>query len=61
MSTKSGQAITTPSRPRNDTERETQEAVVEDAGKTGVDDCDLVHGAGGTLGLGEDEDLNGDD
>ena len=61
MSTKPGQTITPPTRPRKDTERETQEALVEDAGKTGVDDRDLVHGEGGTLGLGEDEDLNEDD
>jgi hypothetical protein len=57
MSTKLEQARTPPAGPRKDTERETREAVV----KTGVDDRDLVHGEGGTLGLGEDEDLNRDD
>jgi hypothetical protein len=41
-------------RPRKDTERETQEAVVADAGNTEVDDRDLVHDEGGTLDLGED-------
>jgi hypothetical protein len=61
MSTKTEQANTPPVQPRKDTERETREAVVEDAGKTEVDDRDLVHGEGGTLGLGEDEDLNRDD
>lgn len=38
-----------------------REAVVEDAGETGVVDRDLVHGDGGTLGLDDDEDLNRDD
>jgi hypothetical protein len=44
MSTKTEQANTPPVKPRKDTERETREAVVEDAGKTEVDDRDLVHG-----------------
>src|SRR6478609_5024598 len=61
MSTKPGQPITPSFRPRKNTERETQEVVVADAGNTGLDDRDLVHGEGGTLGLGEDEDLNGND
>jgi hypothetical protein len=61
MSTVPEQAFTPPTEPRKNTERETCEAVVEDAGKAEVDDRDLVHGEGGTLGLGEDEDLNRDD
>ncbi len=60
MSTKT-EANPPPARPHKDSEKETREAVIEDAGKTGVDDRDLVHGEGGTLGLGADEDLNRDD
>jgi hypothetical protein len=36
-------------KPREDTERTTREAVVEDADKTDVSDRDLVHGDGGTI------------
>jgi hypothetical protein len=50
-----------PSEPRKDEERETREAVVQDADKTEGRDRDLVHGDGGTLGLGDGEDLNKDD
>jgi hypothetical protein len=60
MSTKREQPTPPLAPPRKDTERVTREAVVEDVGKTEVDDRDLVHGEGGTLG-GEDEDLNRDD
>lgn len=49
------------SAPRSDKEREMQEAVVEDANKTEGEDRDLVHGDGGTLGLGDGEDMNKDD
>jgi hypothetical protein len=44
-----------------DVERDTREAVVEDADKTEGKDRDLVHGDGGTLGLDDGEDLNRDD
>jgi hypothetical protein len=47
--------------PRRGKEREMREVVVEDADKTEGEDRDLVHGDGGTLGLGEDEDMNKDD
>jgi hypothetical protein len=49
------------SEPRKDKEREMRQAVVKDADKTEGKDRDLVHGDGGTLGLGNDEDLNRDD
>jgi hypothetical protein len=51
----------TSSEPRKHREREMQEAIVEDAGKTDGGDGDLVHGDGGTLGLGKGEDMNRDD
>ncbi len=50
-----------PSKPRKDVEREMTNAVIEDAGKTEGKDRDLVHGNGGTLGLGDQEDLNRDE
>jgi hypothetical protein len=50
-----------PSRPQKDRERETRQAVIEDADQTGDDGRDLVHGDGGTVGLGKPEDLNQDD
>jgi hypothetical protein len=40
------------SKPRKDEERETRQAIIEDAGKTEGKDRDLVHCDGGTLGLG---------
>ena len=49
------------SKPRKDEERETQQAIIEDADKTEGKDRDLVHGDGGTLGLGRPEDLTHDD
>lgn len=61
MSLKLGKPKMPPSPPRKDKEREMREAIIEDADKTEVEDRDLVHGDGGTLGLGEDEDLNKDD
>ena len=50
-----------PSEPRRDRERDTQQAIVEDADENDGKDRDLVHGDGGTLGLGKGEDLNHDD
>jgi len=38
-------------KPRSDKERDTQEAVVEDAGDTEDKDRNLVHGEGGTIDL----------
>jgi hypothetical protein len=61
MSLKLGKPKMPPSEPRKDEERETREAVVQDADKTEGKDRDLVHGDGGTLGLGDGEDLNKDD
>jgi hypothetical protein len=49
------------SEPRKDSEREMQRAVVKDADKSEGQDRDLVHGDGGRLGLGKDQDLNRDD
>jgi hypothetical protein len=40
------------SKRRKDEERETQQAIIEDVDKTEGKDRDLVHGDGGTLGLG---------
>jgi hypothetical protein len=50
-----------PKMPPSEPQRETREAVVQDADKTEGRDRDLVHGDGGTLGLGHGEDLNKDD
>jgi hypothetical protein len=61
MSLKLGKPKMPPSEPRKDEEREMREAVVQDADKTESKDRDLVHGDGGTLGLGDGEDLNKDD
>jgi hypothetical protein len=49
-----------PVQPRKDEEREMYKTVAQDADKTEDKDRDLVHGDGGTLGLGDDEDLNKD-
>ena len=49
------------SKPKKDEERETRQAIIEDADKTEGKDRDLVHGYGGTLGLGRPEDLSHDD
>lgn len=38
-------------KPRIDKERETQEAIIEDAGETEDNGRDLVHGDGGTIDL----------
>jgi hypothetical protein len=38
-------------KPRKDEERDTQDAIVEDADKTDGRDRDLVHGDGGTIDL----------
>jgi hypothetical protein len=46
MSLKLGKPMP-PSEPRKDEERETREAVVQDADKTEGRDRDLVHGDGG--------------
>jgi hypothetical protein len=61
MSLKLGKLKMPPSYPRKDEQREMREAIVQDGDKTEVKHRDLVHGDGGTLGLGEDEDLNKDD
>jgi hypothetical protein len=61
MSLNLGKRKMPPSQPRKDKERETREAIVQDADKTEGKDRDLVHGDGGTLGLGDDEDMNKDD
>jgi hypothetical protein len=61
MSLKLGKPKMPPSKPHKDKERETREAIVQDADKTEGKDRDLVHGGGGTLGLSEGEDLNKDD
>lgn len=37
--------------PRVDKQRDTQEAIIEDAGETEDRDRDLVHGDGGTIDL----------
>ena len=50
-----------PSPERKDKERDIQQAIIEDSDKTEDTDRDLVHGDGGTLGLGAPEDLNHDD
>jgi hypothetical protein len=50
-----------PSKQRKDDERKTRQAIIEDADKTEGKDRDLVHGDGGTLGLGKLEDLSHDD
>jgi hypothetical protein len=56
-----GKAEDAPSKPRQDEERETRKAIVEDADKTEGKDRALVHGDGGTLGLERPEDLSHDD
>jgi hypothetical protein len=61
MPVKFGKPKIPPSKSRKDSEREMTNAVIEDADKTEGKDRDLVHGDGGTLGLGDDEDLNWDD
>jgi hypothetical protein len=49
------------STPMKDLERDSQEAVVEDADRTDIAGRDLVHGDGGTLGLDTADDLRRDD
>lgn len=61
MSLKLGKPKVPPSKPRKDEERETREAIVQDANKTEGRDRDLVHGDGGTLGLGDGENPDKDD
>jgi hypothetical protein len=61
MSLKLGKPKMPPSELRKDEQREIRKAVVQDADKTGDNERDLVHGEGGTLGLGGDENLNKDD
>jgi hypothetical protein len=49
-------------KPRRDEERDTQEAIIEDADKTDGTDRDLVHGDGGTIDLPvQPKDLSKDD
>ena len=50
-----------PPEPKKDREREMQQAIIEDADENDGKDRDLVHGDGGTIGLGADDDLNRDD
>jgi hypothetical protein len=61
MSLKFGKPKMPPSEPRTDKQREMRQAVVQDADKTEGKDRDLVHGDGGTLGLGDGDGLNKDD
>ena len=61
MSLKLGKPKMPPSEPRTDKQREMRQAVVQDADKTEGKDRDLVHGDGGTIGLGKDQDVNHDD
>jgi hypothetical protein len=61
MSLKLGKPKMPPSEPRKDEERETREAVVQDADKTEGRHRDRVHGDGGTLDLGDDEKPDKDD
>ena len=51
----------TPTESRKDKAGDTREAVVQDADETGVENRDLVHGDGATLGLDDEEDLNRND
>jgi hypothetical protein len=55
MSPKLGNSKWRTPRPYRDKEREMREVVVEDANETEGEDRDLVHGDGGTLGLGDGE------
>jgi hypothetical protein len=61
MSMKLGKPKMPPSETRKDTKRDTRKAIVEDADKTEGKDRDLVHGNGGTLGLGKPEEMDQDD
>lgn len=61
MSLKLGKPKMPPSKPRKDEEREMREAVIKDADKSDGKERDLVHGDGGTIGLGDGDDLNRDD
>ena len=49
------------SKPPEGRGAETRQAIIENADKTEGKDRDLVHGYGGTLGLGRPEDLSHDD
>ena len=49
------------SEPSEERGRAIREAIAEDADQAEGQDRDLVHGEGGTLGLGPGEDLNEDD
>jgi hypothetical protein len=59
MSLKLGKPKMAPSEPRRNSEREMREAIIQGVDKTEGKDRDLVHGDGGTLGLGDG--LNKDD
>lgn len=49
-------------KPRVDIERDSQEAIIEDAPETGDSGRDLVHGEGGSIGIPtKREDLSRDD
>jgi hypothetical protein len=58
MALQQGKPKMPPSKPRKDGERETRKAIVEDADKIEGKDRDLIHGDGGTLGMGRPEDLS---
>ena len=47
--------------PKSEPREERGRAIAEDANQAEGQDRDLVHGEGGTLGLGPGEDLNEDD
>jgi hypothetical protein len=61
MSLKLGKPKMPPSPPRKDKERDMRRAIAGDVDKTEGRDRDLVHGDGGTLGLGKGEGLGRDD
>lgn len=56
-----GRPKAAPSKPRAERASERWEDVIEGADKADAEDRDLVHGDGGTLGLGDGEDLNKSD
>jgi hypothetical protein len=61
MTVQPGKAKMPASKPGTDEERETRQAAINDADGAEEKDRDLLHGDGGTLGLGSPEDLRHDD
>jgi hypothetical protein len=61
MTVQLGKPKTPASKSGKDEERETREAAINDAARAEETDRDLLHGDGGTLGLGSPEDLSHDD